>query len=203
MSSSKAPRKPCIAFEKLDGSNIRIKYTQKQKFCLFGSRTQLFDESHPHLGQAIPLFRETCEEPLLTIIKKWFPNEREIIVFGEFYGEKSFAGIHEPNDPKTLAIFDVLVGHKNRKFISPKDFVKKIAPFVPAPRVIYEGNLNDSFIKSVKEGAYPVFEGVICKGLERTGAYRGNVWMSKIKTKLYLDRVFHKFGEEGLKLYGE
>lgn len=30
--SSKAPRKNCIAFEKLDGSNFRAKWTQKNGF---------------------------------------------------------------------------------------------------------------------------------------------------------------------------
>lgn len=35
INSSKAPRLACIAFDKLDGSNIRIKWTQKRGFDLF------------------------------------------------------------------------------------------------------------------------------------------------------------------------
>lgn len=53
----KAPREHCTAFEKYDGSNFRAKYTKKDGFHLFGSRHTLFDETHEHLGSAIPYFR--------------------------------------------------------------------------------------------------------------------------------------------------
>lgn len=204
IASSKAPRQPCIAFEKLDGSNIRIKYTQKRGFDLFGSRTQLIDESHPHLGKVIPIFKRDFEEPLTKIIKKEWANERELIVFGEFFGDKSFAGWHDPEDTtQRFVMFDIMIGHKNRKFLLPQEFVKMFQGVVTIPRVIYEGNLNDELIKDVRSGVYDVDEGVICKGKEKTGDARGSVWMAKIKTQAYLDKLFNRFGEEGLKKYGE
>lgn len=203
LNSSKAPRQPCIAFEKLDGSNIRVKYTQKRGFDLFGSRTQLIDASHPHLGEVVSIFNRDFKDPLTKLIKKEWPNEREVIVFGEFFGEKSFAGWHDPQDPKKFVLFDILVGHKNRKFVLPQHFVKLCKDIVPIPRVIYEGNLNDQFIKDVREGKYDVFEGVICKGTQKTGDARGSVWMAKIKTQRYLNMLLDKYGEEGLKKYGE
>lgn len=200
--SSKAPRKSCIAFEKLDGSNMRVKWTQKKGFSLFGSRTQLIDSSHPHLGGIVEVFKRDYEEKLEDIINKNFRNERELVVFGEYFGPNSFAGIHT-DEPKKFVMFDVLVGHKNEKFMLPQDFIKMFDGKVEIPRVIYRGNLNDQFIKEIRENKYDLFEGVICKGTERSGAYRGGVWMCKIKTQKYFDLLKNRFGEEGLKQYGE
>ena len=207
MNSSKAPRKSCIAFNKYDGSNIRVKYTQKRRFELFGSRTQLFDHSHPYLGEAIDIFKQNFDSILTDLVKEYWPNEREIIVFLEFFGNKSFAGMHQPDDPKKLVLFDILVGHKFRKFLLPKEFVKNIKPQFPADRtaaVVYEGNLTDQFIRDIRDGKYPeVKEGVVCKGHERSGAFCGNVWMCKIKTQAYLDEVRRRYGEDGLMKFGE
>jgi len=204
IASSKAPRQNCIAFEKYDGSNIRVKYTQKQGFNLFGSRTQLFDKSHPFLGSAVDIFHRDYETPLTELIKKEFPNEREVIAFLEFFGDKSFAGWHDPEDTtKRLVLFDIMVGHKNRKFLMPHEFVKMTEGKMVIPRIMYEGNLSDQLIQDVRDGKYDVVEGVICKGTQKTGAARGGVWMAKIKTKAYLDKVFNRFGAEGLQKFGE
>ena len=204
MNSSKAPREHCVAFEKYDGSNIRVKYTKKRGFHLFGSRTQLIDETHPHLGEVCGIFYKNFEAPLTEIIEKVWPNEREVIAYGEFFGLKSFAGIHVAEDPKFFVLFDVLVGHKNRKFVSPKDFLKLFGggQFL-IPTVVYEGNLTDQFIKDVREDKFNLNEGVVCKGTIRTGDARGGTWMCKIKTQKYLYRLKNRFGEEGLKKYGE
>lgn len=202
--SSRAPRQSCIAFEKLDGSNIRVKYTQKKGFSLFGSRTQLIDQTHPHLGAICGIFFKDFEAPLTEIIEKNWPDEREVIVFGEFFGDKSFAGWHDLADTtKRFVLFDIMVGHKNRKFILPQEFIKLCQGKVAIPRVVYEGNLNDQFIQSVREGDYGVEEGVVCKGKQRSGAARGGVWMAKIKTEKYLDALFNKFGQDGVAKYGE
>jgi len=202
LSSSKAPRENCIAFQKIDGSNIRIKYTQKRGFHLFGSRTQLIDATHPHLGAVVDIFNNQFNEPLTKIVKDNWPNEREVIVYGEFYGLQSFAGMHVPEDPKFFVLFDVLVGHKNRKFVNPKEFIKLFG-HLRIPAIIYDGNLNDQFIQDVREDKYCLNEGVVCKGTSPSGAFRGGMWMCKIKTQQYLDRLKAKFGEEGVKKYGE
>lgn len=203
LASSKAPRKSCIAFDKLDGSNIRIKYTDKRGFDLFGSRTQLIDKTHPHLGEVVDIFNRDYGQTLTKLFKREFPNEREIIVFGEFRGPQSFAGTHVVGDPKEFTMFDVLVGHKFPKFILPQEFVKMFDGVVKIPRVIYRGNLNDELIKDVRASKYDVFEGVICKGTEKTGAAMGGVWMAKIKTQKYFDELNSKFGAEGIEKYGE
>ena len=205
MSSAKAPREPCIAFEKLDGSNIRVKYTNKKGFHLFGSRTQMFDKGHPFLAPAIPYFYEHFENPLVDLIENEFPNEREVVAYLEFFGDQSFAGWHEPEDPtKRLVCFDLMIGHKNRKFVMPQDFVKMAEKYkIIAPRVMYVGNLNNQLITDVRAGKYDVVEGIVCKGTQRTGAHRGGTWMCKIKTLFYMDKLFNKFGDEGVKTYGE
>lgn len=211
MASSKAPRENCVAFEKYDGSNIRVKYTKKQGFSLFGSRTQMFNKGHPFLGAAVDIFYSKYEDKLVDLIEEEWPNEREVIAFLEFFGPNSFAGWHDKDDPKDLILFDLIIGHKNRKFLLPREFVK-LAGKVQAeiPKILYEGNLSNQFIQDVRDGKYDqescrckVFEGVVCKGTQKTGTHRGHMWMAKIKTQKYLDLIKGKFGEEGLKTYGE
>lgn len=203
INSSKAPRKHGIAFEKLDGSNFRAKWTQKNGFCLFGTRTQLVDENTAFWQEAVSLFKSTIADPLS---KKFasdseFRNHREIIVFSEFLGDKSFAGRHIDDDPKRLVVFDVLVGHKNGKFVKPLDFIKEFQEIVPIPNVVYVGKLNDQFIEDVRAGTYPVNEGVIFKGTETSGAYVGGVWSCKIKTMEYYERLRTRHGDDWKKYW--
>lgn len=197
--SSKAPRKECIAFDKLDGSNFRAKWTQKRGFDVFGTRTQLIDETTDYWGGMVDLFKKDLEKPLNEYFKKTFKNEREIIVFGEFFGAESFAGRHSNDDLKKIVIFDVMVGHKIRKFIKPREFIKTIGSIVETPRVVYEGNLGEDLIQRVRNNEFDTFEGVICKGTQPVGNAVGGIWMAKIKTQKYLDSLKNRFGDEWVK----
>src|SRR5436853_6426473 len=47
--------RPFVAFDKLDGSNIRAEWHRKRGWHLFGSRKRLLDASQPLLGQAVQL----------------------------------------------------------------------------------------------------------------------------------------------------
>ena len=203
INSSKAPRKSCIAFDKLDGSNFRAKYTPKRGFDVFGTRTQLIDETTPFWGEMVSVFKSTIQQPLEKLFNKEkdFRDFREIIVYGEFLGENSFAGRHE-EEPHEIVLFDVLLGHKQRKFLRPQDFVKIIGKEVKIPNVIYTGNLNEEFIKDVRANKFNLKEGVICKGTEPSGAFAGGIWSCKIKTQAYIDQLKDKFGAEWEK-YGE
>jgi len=205
INTSKSPRDECIAFEKLDGSNFRAKWTNKRGFDLFGTRTQLIDEKTEFWSRGIEYFQENLSKPLDEYFRKNpnLRNEREIIVFGEFFGPNSFAGVHDKTEKQKIVVFDILVGHKNRYFVKPHDFVKEYSSIIEIPRVIYEGNLSDEFIQDVRKGKYDVEEGVICKGRLTSGAFRGKVWMCKIKTQAYLDKIFGLYGEDGLNKYGE
>ena len=189
--SSKAPRLKCVAFDKLDGSNFRAKWTQKRGFDVFGTRTQLIDESDPFWGQMVTLFKNSVASALDDKFRKdkTFRDEREIIVFSEFFGEQSFAGRHVEGDPKKIVVFDVLTGHKNRKFVKPMDFVREFHEIVELPIVIYTGNLNEEFIAAVRRNDFNLNEGVICKGSIPVGNSVGGIWQCKIKTQAYFDRL--------------
>ena len=52
---------PIFAFDKLDGSQIRVEWTKKSGFVAFGTRTRALEASHPWLGEAIRLARGRYE----------------------------------------------------------------------------------------------------------------------------------------------
>lgn len=183
--SSKAPKQFCIAFYKYDGSNIRAEWNRKTGWSKFGTRKRLFDESDPDFGSVIPLFRETMAKGLEDIFRKKYRDDHNITVFMEFFGPNSFAGQHDPKDNKRLVLIDVSLYKKG--LISPREFIKSFKD-VDSAEVIYEGNLNESFIDDVRNGKYPVFEGVICKG-----GSGHDLWMCKIKTNSYLKRLKEVF----------
>lgn len=183
--SSKAPKDQCIAFYKYDGSNLRFEWTKKRGWHLFGTRKRLFDETDPDFGPTIKMFRETLASDLEAIFKKEYREAQEVVVFCEYFGEQSFAGQHKPDDPtKRLVLIDVDIHKKG--FVSPREFVKVFCKALGtrAAEVIYEGNLNESFIADVRAGKYSVWEGVVCKG--GTGH---RMWRCKIKTQAYLAKL--------------
>ena len=203
--SSKAPRKHCMAFKKYDGSNIRAKWTAKKGFDLFCSRQCLIDETHPHLSQSIAIFKERCAAQLDSYFRseKDFRHEKEIVVFSEFFGPNSFAGLHVAEDPKELVVFDIMLIRKpNPVFLLPQDFHKRFSGVVRTSELAFTGNLSDQFIADVRAGNYGTGEGLVCKGTEKSGAYRGGVWMCKIKTQAYFDLLKKRFDKDWEK-YGE
>lgn len=181
--ASKAPRDSGIAFYKYDGSNLRFEWTKKKGWHKFGTRKCLFDETDAVFGEAIKIFKDTLAADLEAIFKKEYRDTQEITVFCEFFGENSFAGQHKP-EPHRLVLIDVEVFKYG--FVSPRDFVnifcKKLGD--RAAQVVYEGNLNDEFIKDVREGKYPVWEGVVFKG-----GSKHKIWRAKIKTNAYLAKL--------------
>lgn len=197
INSSKAPKQHCIAFDKLDGSNFRAKYTQKQGFSTFGTRTQLIDETTPFWNEMVSIFKGLYSDRLIELFKRNrnFRDYREIVVFGEFLGENSFAGFHE-NEPHDLVFFDVMVGHKQRRFLKPQEFIQSLDGVVPIPSVVYEGNMGQDLIDRVRKNEFGLKEGVICKGTLTNGAFAGNCWMCKIKTQEYLDKLKNRFKDK-------
>ncbi len=184
---NKAPRQYCIAFDKYDGSNIRAEWTRKRGWDKFGSRKVLMDETHP-LGDAIDIFLNTYGDDLEKIFKKdkLFRNCQNVTVFGEYFGPNSFAGWHNPDDEKEIVMFDISIHKKG--MMSPRDFVKMFG-HLKIPKIIYEGNFNESFIQDVKDGKYPVVEGVVAKGNLPHGRPPHNLWMAKVKTKTWIDKL--------------
>ena len=58
-------------------------------------------------------------------------------------------------------------------------------------RVVYEGKLTGKFTDDVRLGKYGVSDGVVCKG----GSYGADVWMVKVKTYAYMERLKQAFAE--------
>ena len=191
---------------KYDGSNIRAEWSRKKGWVKFGTRRRLFDESDEIFGAAKPLFLNKYADDLAAVFKKdkQFRGVQTVTVFGEFFGQQSFAGAHKPNDKeKNIVLFDVNLLKKG--LLSPKEFLDKFGHLNVA-EVVYRGNLNTEFIESVRnstidvESKYDIKtvvpEGVICKG-----GSGHNLWMCKIKTNEYLQKLKEEYEEDWTKYW--
>jgi len=186
---SKAPHKPCIAFEKYDGSNMRFEWTRKNGWWKFGCKHRLIDETDLQFPDVKPLFlldyASSVEESLLHSYK----GLQKVTVFMEYLGDNSFAGMHDPTDEKRLVLIDVNIHKKG--ILGPKEFLSNFGYLDFCAALVYKGNLNLEFINDVRMGKLPVNEGVVCKG------DKGHkLWMRKIKTLDYLKRLKKHFGKE-------
>ena len=185
---SKAPRQPCIAFYKYDGSNLRWEWSKKRGWYKFGTRRRLFDHTDPDYGCAIPIFMESLAPELEAIFRKEYRDINQIIVFTEFFGPNSFAGQHI-KEQKELRLIDVNLHKKG--IIDPRGFVNIFGSLPFAAQIVYEGNLNEQLILDIRDSKYDVNEGVVCKG-----GKGHKLWMCKIKTLAYRKRLKEFYGEE-------
>ena len=48
-------------FNKLDGSNIRAEWNKKRGWYKFGTRNMIINEQHPHFGESVDLFFDSCD----------------------------------------------------------------------------------------------------------------------------------------------
>jgi len=74
--------------------------------------------------------------------------------------------------------------------IGPDQFVADFG-YLPSARVVYRGKCTGQFAEDVRRGKYSVAEGVICKG----GAGGTDLWMAKIKTCAYLEKLKAAFAD--------
>lgn len=175
---------PCIAFYKYDGSNLRWEWQPKRGWHKFGTRRELFGADHPLYGQAVPLFMAMGDE----VIRRCKEVERgvqKVTAYTEFFGPSSFAGQHDPAEPKELRLLDVQL--YKRGIMKPRLFLRTFGDLPWAARAVYQGNLSKQFIEDVRTGQYPVVEGVVAKGDD---------FMVKIKTYAYLKRLNEVYGAE-------
>lgn len=176
-----------VAFDKLDGSNIRAEWNLKQGFVRFGTRKRLLNENDDHLGKAITLFNEKYAEKLPKIFarQKW---HHEVVCFFEFYGPNSFAGDHQRRDDHTVTLIDVSVYKQG--ILPPEDFIN-IFEQLGIPSVLYRGKPTPDFVKSVREGSLVGLgqEGVICKAANPNGKKTSQPVMFKIKRESWIEKV--------------
>ncbi len=186
----------CVAFEKLDGTNLHWEWHRGTGWVSFGTRSATypftqdgaieFGDRHPGLGDATLVFATDLLDPLTTILERQ-PGDR-FVAFTEFLGGASFAGEHRPDDPKRLVLFDVYTDGIG--FFDPWQFLALFVP-LPIPRVVFQGKFTGKLTEDVRGGKYDVAEGVVCKG-GRTP----DVWMAKVKTNAYLARLKQAFGSK-------
>lgn len=192
----------CVAFYKYDGSNLRFEWSPKKGWNKFGSRTQMIDRNHPVFGKGVDLFTEEMGDIIIDRLKysypKQFKNIERVTAFAEFFGETSFAGSHEEKEVKQLRLFDIFLFQKG--FIQPEQFVDIFGDWDKCAEVVYRGNLNEEFIQKVRHSALelPLNEGVICKGSSDKIQFKkyGPVWMTKIKTFDYINRLKNRYQEK-------
>jgi hypothetical protein len=195
LGSKNSPLEKCIAFEKYDGTNLHWVRDAEMGWYAFGTRRDRFDldtqgiadfnAAHPGLEAAAEIFLRDFALPLDTIFKA-DPDYQcpEIIVFTEFLGAQSFAGMHKANDLKQLVLLDIQTA---QGMLDPEQFIRDFNG-INIAQVIYRGKLTGKFIEEVRAGKYAVAEGVVCKGKNANG-----VWMVKIKTNAYLQKLKEAF----------
>ena len=197
--SKDAPDGRCVAFEKLDGTNLHWCWdrdfgwhafgTRRDEFQLTPDGTAAFNVAHPGLEEAPGVFLESLADPLDRLFHT-HPEYREqstLKAFTEFLGPNSFAGRHKPDDSKETVLIDVWA--EGYGFIAPEAFADHFRE-LPTPRVVYRGKLTGAFMEALRKGKYGVAEGVVCKG----GIGGADVWMVKVKTYAYLERLKASFG---------
>ena len=191
----------CIVFDKLDGSNLRFEFNKKQGWYKFGTRTRTFDRTDKEFGSSIDLFLNKYGEPLSKIMRDKFSKTESCIAYAEYLGPVSFAGLHDPNylqqighlkevisnEPKDVVLFDFNPYKKG--FVSPFEFLKLFS-HLHIPKIIYQGRLTKEFVQNVRDGIYPLKEGVVVKG----GTTVHEIWNRKIKTNIYLEEIRKIFG---------
>jgi len=192
--SRNCPSGRCLAFEKYDGTNLHWDWdrdfgwhsfgTRRDEFNLTPEGVEAFAQRHAHLAQCVEVFQLTLADSVKSVFRtrRWYRDFQELKIFTEFLGPHSFAGLHQEADPKVLRLFDVWA--EPYGMVGPKQL---IADFhhLPVARVLYEGKLTGQFVEDVRTGKYGVAEGVVCKG----GTGGADVWMVKIKTNAYMERL--------------
>jgi hypothetical protein len=182
--------RPFVAFDKLDGSNVRAEWDRKRGWHSFGSRRRLLDASQPLLGRAVRLILDGYGDGLSRAFTgdPVLGQPQQATAYFEFFGPHSFAGQHDPevlgvpaNEPLRVVLIDVNV-HR-RGLVSAEQFIERFG-HLGIPRVVHRGVLSREFVADVRAGRFGTAEGVILKGGE--GHKR---WMAKVKTTAYFRRL--------------
>jgi hypothetical protein len=197
--SKDCPDGRCIAFEKLDGTNLHWEWDRDFGWHAFGTRRDRFNltpdgeaffaAAHPGFADAPQVFRATLAGGLDDVLRSHpaYRSAQAVTAFTEYLGPNSFAGLHRADDPKRTVLIDVRI--EGAEFVPPDRFVDDFG-HLPTPRVVYRGRLTRAFAEAVRAGKYGVAEGVVCKGV-----VDGDVWRVKIKTYAYLERLKRAFAD--------
>jgi hypothetical protein len=148
------------------------------------------------MGGAIDVFLRTYGDELARVFvnNKMFRGLQRAVVFCEYFGPNSFAGVHVEGDPMEVVLFDVALDKQG--ILIPRDFLNAFG-HLRISEVIYQGNFGPQFIQDIREGKYPVKEGVVAKGVLqcRRGKEAHGLWMAKCKTQWWLDELTRRARE--------
>ncbi len=188
------PLKQCVAFEKYDGTNIHWTFqplygwldfgTRRDRFAINNGGVRQFEQAHPELAGVDKLWDQDSKLELFLMDNPKYNSAKEIIVFTEYFGPNSFAGQHRPKDAMQLVIFDIQV---DGKIIPPEQFIEDFTQFNIA-KIVFQGKFSGQLFVDVRKGKYDVKEGVVIKG-----SVGDQVYMAKIKTEAYMDRLKNEF----------
>lgn len=186
-----------FGFDKIDGSNFRAEWDRKLSkksrftngFKKFGTRTETIKNANNPFAEAIGIFENKYAEYLDKIFTehKMFRGIERITVYGEFFGENSFAGKHDWEEVHDLLIFDMFLYKKD--WLKPADFID-IFGKLDIPKLIYKGFLDESLINKIVTNYYGLKEGLVLKGV-----IENKVFMVKVKTQEWLNKVRSMYGE--------
>jgi hypothetical protein len=133
------------------------------------------------------MFGKLFAEPLARVAT----NNRwdHLIIFYEFWGTKSLAGLHSSDDEKHLTLFDAAVDKKG--ILGPRDFRKLFENNVETAAFLGIHNYTRGFVESVRLGQVEgiTFEGVVAKAGEGH-----HLVYAKAKTQQWIDKVLQIYG---------
>lgn len=177
-----------MAFDKLDGSNMRFEYSHKRGFYKFGTRNVMIDSGNEQFGFAVDLFLQKYADQLAKVFSaREYRNSQSFVCFAELVGTRSAFGQHDfDKDTFDIVLFDV--NEHKRGFVPPKRFVDDFG-HCGIPRVVYNGKLNMQFINDVKANKFGLSEGVIGKGVVSGKKDRTSLYYFKAKTDDWFDRL--------------
>lgn len=183
---------PVIAFDKLDGSNIRAEWVKKSGFCKFGRRNALLDDSNPSLLIAPSLIERDYSESITKIFEK--QGFQKVTCFFELFGPNSFAGFH-PDPPSEMKVVLIDVAIHPKGFIEPRSFLKLFEDKVEIPNIVHDGKWNKELSLLVNKGELEgvTFEGVVCKG---SYVSPGRPLMFKVKNHAWYQKLRDKVGND-------
>ena len=199
--SRNTPDGRCVAFEKYDGTNLHWDWdrdfgwhafgTRRDQFNLTPDGIEQFGSRHEHLRGCVDVFNATLADGLERMFREHsrYRELQAFKTFTEFLGPGSFAGLHIAGETKELRLFDVLA--ESFGIIGPEQFTDDFG-HLPIAHVVYRGKLTGKFAEDVRVGKYNVAEGVVCKG----GTGGSDLWMAKIKTYAYMERLKQTFAEQ-------
>ena len=186
-----------FAFDKLDGSNFRTEWNRKLSkksrftfgFKKYGTRNRVIINVDNPFIKMVNIFKEKYAEKFDEIFRKHklFRDSNILTLYGEFYGENSFGGIHEWGEKHNLYFYDIFLYKKD--FVSPSNFYSEFNN-LNMPKLVYKGEFTEQFISDVEENKFGIKEGIVYKGVEN-----GKIFIGKIKTNEWLSKIKKLYGE--------